>query len=123
VAFIHHSNVGIYHRSAWWRDLLANRANPYWLTRGVLRRIGLAEWHGDRGRSMTAQRFAGLAKEAGLTCPRQEIIGWSSLMLTDCISIATRPGSKWDRTPIIVRNRRFKSAQRSARLIARAFLL
>lgn len=121
-AFIHHSNVGIYRRTARWRDLSARYANPFWLTRGVLRRVGLAEWHGDRGRSMTAQRFAELAKEAGLACPRQEVIGWSSLMLTDCISVVTRPGSKWDRTPTIVQNRRFKSAQRSARLVARAFL-
>jgi SAM-dependent methyltransferase len=122
VAFIHHSNVGIYHRTARWRDLSAKFANPFWLTRGVLRRVGWAEWHGDRGRSMTAQRFAELANEAGLACPRQEVIGWSGLMLTDCISVVTRPGSKWDRTPTVVRNRHFKSAQRSTRLMAQAFL-
>jgi 2-polyprenyl-3-methyl-5-hydroxy-6-metoxy-1,4-benzoquinol methylase len=72
VAFIHHSNVGIYSRSSRWRDLLAKGLEPLPVPEGVLGLAGLADWHNYRGRSMTAQRFAAMVEEVGLACPGQE---------------------------------------------------
>ena len=121
VAFIHHSNVGIYRRSAWWRDLLAKGVDPFRLSKEILGPVGLSGWHNYRGRSMTAQRFASMVTEAGLACPGQEAIAWSSLLLTDCISVVTRQGSRWDRPPAFIRNRYFPAAARSSRAAAHAF--
>ena len=70
---------------------------------------------------MTAERFSALAGEAGLTCPGQEIIGWASPLLIDCMSTVTRPGSRWDRPPTRSRNRHFWTAALSARAAAHAF--
>jgi SAM-dependent methyltransferase len=121
VAFIHHSNVGIYSRSARWRDLLAKSVKPFPLPRAVLGPVGLVGWHNYRGRSMTAQRFATIVTQTGLVCPAQEVIAWSSPLLTDCISVVTRQGSRWDRPPTFIRNRYFFAAARSSRAAACAF--
>ena len=121
VAFIHHSNVGAYRRSAWWRDLLAKGMEPLPLPEGVMGLAEMANWHNFRGRSMTAQRLAAMAEEFDLVCPGQEIVGWAGLLLTDCISIVTRKGSSWDRPPTLSRNRYFRIAARSSRAAAHAF--
>ena len=123
VAFIHHSNAGAYGRTARWRDALAKVVEPLPDPREVLACSGLAAWHKSRGRSMTAQRFASMAGEAGLSCTGQEIIGWASPLLIDCISTVTRPGSRWDRSPALSRNRYFWLAALSARATAQAFEL
>lgn len=121
VAFIHHSNVGAYRRSAWWRDLLAKGMGSLPLPEGVIGLAELANWHNFRGRSMTAQRLAAMVEEFDLVCPGQEIVGWAGLLLTDCISIVTRKGSSWDRPPTLSRNRYFRIAARSSRAAAHAF--
>jgi len=121
VAFIHHSNAGAYHRTAAALDLLEKVADPFTLPRKALVRVGVADWHHFRGRSMTATRFAELAGHAGLACIGQEVISWSSPLLTDCISVAVIPGSKWDRAPARTRNRNFRPAARSSRAASRAF--
>lgn len=123
VAFIHHSNAGAYRRTARWRDALAKVVDPLPDPREVLACSGLAAWHKSRGRSMTAQRFASMTGEAGLSCTGQEIIGWASPLLIDCISTVTRPGSRWDRSPALSRNRYFWLAALSARAAAQAFEL
>lgn len=121
VAFIHHSNVGAYRRSAWWRDMFAVPAERFPARhKAVLALVGVAGWHNYRGRSVTAQRFADLAREAGLACVGQELIGWSSALLTDCISLVARPGSRWDRPTATSRNRYFRLAARSSRAAAHA---
>jgi SAM-dependent methyltransferase len=123
VALVHHSNVGVYHRTAAGRDLLARATERFALSRSILGPRGLADWHNYRGRSMTAARFAGLARQADLSCIGQEIIGWSSPVLTDCISIVTVPGSRWDRELVRVTNRNFMPAALSSRAASRAFSL
>jgi ubiquinone/menaquinone biosynthesis C-methylase UbiE len=120
VAFIHHSNVGIYRRTAQWRDALADLIEPFPDPREALACSGVKAWHKSRGRSMTAQRFAAMADEVGLACPGQEVIGWTSPLLIDCISIVTRRGSRWDRPPALSRNRYFWLAALSARAAAHA---
>jgi ubiquinone/menaquinone biosynthesis C-methylase UbiE len=123
VAFIHHSNAGAYRRSARWRDALAKATDPIPAPREALACAGLAHWHKSRGRSMTAQRFAAMAGKAGLACTGQEVIGWASPLLIDCISTVTRPGSRWDRPATLSRNRYFWLAAFSARAAAQAFEL
>jgi ubiquinone/menaquinone biosynthesis C-methylase UbiE len=123
VAFIHHSNAGMYRRSARWRDALARVTDPILGSGEALAFAGAADWHKARGRSMTAERFAAMAREAGLACTGQEIIGWGSPLLIDCISVVTRPGSRWDRSPTLSRNRYFWAAALSARAADHAFKL
>jgi len=121
VAFIHHSNLGVYHASAAVRDLLGHVFDAFSPTEAFMTRIGLAGWHGDRSRSVTAARFAELARSAGLACIGQEVISWGSPLLIDCISVLTLPGSKWDRESVYVRNRHFHSAARSSASCAKVF--
>jgi hypothetical protein len=65
---------------------------------------------------MTAEIFAELAERHGLACVGQELIDWGgSAELIDCISLATRPGSGWDRAPRVLRNGRF--AEEAARAL------
>lgn len=121
IAFIHHSNIGVYHATATLRDLLARIGDPFPLPRAVLGRAGLANWHHYRGRSMTAACFLELSRKAGLACIGQEIVNWASPLLIDCISVVTRPGSKWERANIRVTNRHFRTAARSSDAAARVF--
>lgn len=121
VAFIHHSNAGVYRHSARWRDALSKAVEPIPDPREVLACAGLLGWHKSRGRSMTAQRFAAMAGETGLACTGQEVIGWASPLLIDCISAVTRPGSRWDRPHALSTNRYFWTAALSARAAAHAF--
>lgn len=118
VAFIHHSNVGIYHRTAAVRNLVGmplGYGGPFTV------RLGLAFWNHDRGRTMTAARFATSAREAGLACFAQETIGWASPLLIDCISVVAHPGSRWDQTPTYARNRKFYAAAPSSHAASRVF--
>jgi ubiquinone/menaquinone biosynthesis C-methylase UbiE len=121
VAFVHHSNVGTYHATAALRDLIGRLAEPFPVARQMLGPAGIADWHNFRGRSMTADRFAQMSAEAGLSCIGQEIIPWASPLLIDCISVVTRPGSRWDRPLVHLVNRHFRAAARSSRIAARTF--
>jgi len=121
-AFIHHSNVGIYRRSGWWLDLAAKTARAIPVSKKAV--LGSAEpppWHHNRGRSMTAERFVTMTNEAGLVCPGQEVIAWSTPLLTDCISVVTRKGSRWDRPYTFSQNRSFPAAARSSKAAVHAF--
>lgn len=121
VAFIHHSNLGVYRASAAVRDLFGHAFDAFAPTKAMMTRIGLADWHGCRGRSMTAARFAELSHSAGLSCIGQEVISWISPLLIDCISVLTFPGSNLDREPVYARNRHFHTAARSSAACARVF--
>ena len=48
-----------------------------------------------RASTMSGDRFRQQASAAGLTCVRQEIVNWGLPQLTDCFSLATRPGSRF----------------------------
>lgn len=124
VAFIHHSNVGAYRRTAAARDAIGQVVRVtslFPLVKRAMVRLGVADWHGDRSRSVTAERFSDLAREVGLACPAQEVITWSSPLLTDCISVVARPGSQWDREPTRASNRAFHVASRSSLAASQAF--
>jgi 2-polyprenyl-3-methyl-5-hydroxy-6-metoxy-1,4-benzoquinol methylase len=90
VAFIHHSNLGAFASYFAALDRLPRG-------RGLLSRWGLVE-AGDhkRGRSMTADVFLSQAKAANLQVVSQELVNWGTRRPIDCISVVTRPNSKWD---------------------------
>jgi len=121
VAFLHHSNLGIYRATAAVRDLAGAAAGLFRPTRAAMRRWGVYDWHSCRGRSETAALFARQAGSAGLTVTGQEVISWMSPLLTDCISVVTAPGSRWDREPVTARNRSFRVAARSSAAYARVY--
>jgi SAM-dependent methyltransferase len=89
VAVLHHSNLGAF----------PGLDNPH-----------------SRDPAMTAGRFSESAQRHGLSCIGQELIDWGgSAELIDCISLATRPGSHWDRAPRVLKNGRF--AEEAARAL------
>jgi ubiquinone/menaquinone biosynthesis C-methylase UbiE len=100
IAVIHHSNLGQFaSESAGERQ----------------------DWEHWRARSMTAERFAELSLSVGMTCVGQEIINWGSQRLIDCLSVVTRPGCRWDRPNVVVRNENFMPEGQSAQAIAQVF--
>jgi ubiquinone/menaquinone biosynthesis C-methylase UbiE len=122
IGFIHHSNVGVYQASSTLRDVLARIGQVPPMPRTILRRVGLADWHQWRARSMTAELFFELSSDAGLVCIGQEIINWASPLLVDCISVVTQPGSIWERPNVRTTNRRFRVAASSSAAAAHVFL-
>lgn len=115
VAFIHHSNIGEY------REQFDREAALPVEERDALEaahQLPLTHW---RAFSMTAPRFDELATAAGLRCVGQELIEWSHGRLTDCISIATKPGSRFERPRRVVRNPEFTAEARSIRRALEVF--
>jgi SAM-dependent methyltransferase len=108
VGFIHHSNLGAYARRLQRGRILSQRAWPIDRLVGPLERIGLVasnpHW---RATTVTAGLFEKLCRQVGLQCRLQEIVPWSSPLLTDCISIFTRSGSHRARRNTVIVNRDF----------------
>ncbi len=64
--------------------------------------LDLGAW---RDPTTTAVGVAELCSRHGLVCVGQERISWEhGRFLTDAFTIFTRPGSRWDRAPIVVDN-------------------
>jgi len=107
VAFIHHSNCGAYDSYFKWIDWL----KPERLPRGrrFLMRTGILETSDSmRDRGMTAELFRQMAQDAGLRVIGQELHNWNSYRLIDCISLVTKPGSRFDREYRLLINRSFE---------------
>ncbi len=103
VAFLHHSNTGRY-----WPLAAVSRKLPGGVSRR-LSSLGLAvdPW-ASRSETMTSQRFQALAAQAGLCVVSQEEVAWSSGgLLVDCISVVTRPGSRFARPMVRRQNHTF----------------
>ena len=114
VAFIHHSN-------------LAASGRPLQRLVGLLpgrlhERVARAvfAWRSDE---MSAERFASICQAAGLRCITQELVPWclGTLVLSDCISVCTLPGSRWDRAPVVKQNRRFHAEARGLKRLAELY--
>jgi SAM-dependent methyltransferase len=109
VAFIHHSNMGVYRRAA-----AVARATPEKLRRRLTIHGLLVNVFAWRAESSTAREFARFCEEAGLACVGQELIAWHyGRQLTDAISVVTPRGSRWERPNRVIRNPLF---MREARL-------
>jgi len=123
VAFLHHSNYGAYQRSA--RALASLQSGMDLLpvaTRVALLRIGVYRGRHWRAASVTAERFAELCHEAGLNCVAQELVNWEGgVLLLDCMSVVTRPGSRWDHPRRVLRNHLFRSEAWAVRHTAQLY--
>jgi SAM-dependent methyltransferase len=113
VAFLHHSNMGAYRRSA-----RAARRLPDRIRRPLTRHGLLVNVYAWRAESTTADWFAAAAQSAGLACIGQEKLAWEyGRALSDVISVVTPQGSRRERPNVVVENRRLME---EARAIARA---
>ena len=101
IAFIHHSNFGEH-------PLQRKLSNSPVLGR-VLSALGLIEktYHW-RAKTMTAEKMRSYGSKAGLPCVAQELLPWATKRAKiDCFSILVKPGSRWDRSPVILENSHF----------------
>jgi SAM-dependent methyltransferase len=115
VAVLHHSNLGE-HARVFRRYYRLPR-----LVRGGLRRFGLIDRDHWRALSVSAAGVEAAATAAGLRVVGQETINWGSRRRIDCISMITRPGSRWDRENRVVENSDFMAEARSSRCSERVF--
>ena len=111
VGFFHHSNIGAYAPLT----ALARRVPKPMLDKLIARGlvIDIVAW---RAESVTAKAFAQACARVGLSCIGQEMISWEhGPYLTDVLSTFTRPGSKWDRDNVVMRNPLFAAEGRRMR--------
>ncbi len=101
VGFLHHSNIGAYHRASF----LLGRF-PAGLGRLALR-LGLSDRSHGRAFSMTARSFEEYCGGAGLQCIGQELVAWGGRRLIDCFSTFTRKGSARARPNRVIVNSEF----------------
>lgn len=121
-AFIHHSNYGAYPRTGHALESLPLQRLPASVQRTLdeTRLRPNVHW---RALGMSARSFVSMCEDAGLHCVGQELINWGGgLRLIDAMSIATPPGSPWDRDNRVVKNWLFRieagSIRRSAQALA-----
>jgi hypothetical protein len=123
VAFIHHSNAGEYRNALVRRSKLRKWKNR--LPDPISRRLaalGAFDRRHGRGLDCTAEGFASLCQSVGLSCVRQELVAWGNYRLhVDCISIVTRPGSRWDGPPRLVRSEGFMRHLRYVRSVSELY--
>jgi SAM-dependent methyltransferase len=115
VAFIHHSNHGQYKRST---TILSPIQPAFDKLPGPAKkafyRVGLYRGYHWRSPNVTAGAVAELCEQVGLRCIGQELINWAAgAVLVDCISVVTRPGSRFDHPNRVVKNRLFRLEARS----------
>lgn len=104
VAFIHHSNAGMY--------FAPDDSNP------DKRLLLLAAY---RDMSIDAAEVLKIAANCDLACIKQECINWDiTEILSDCFSTIVRPVSKWAREPVLLHNPEFQKEQNQARNIEKA---
>jgi SAM-dependent methyltransferase len=103
VAFLHHSNLGHYRHPETGELPFPNR--------------------GMRAESMSAELFAELCGDAGLVCIGQEVVRWKEDedWFRDCISMVTRPGSKFARDNRVIVNGDFAAQAKSLRKLAKVY--
>jgi SAM-dependent methyltransferase len=117
VAFLHHSNYGAYRRSARVFDPLQGFFDhmPTPIRAGLIR-TGTYRGRHMRATSVTADGFAEQCREVGLNCVAQELVNWEGgILLLDCMSVVTLPGSRWDHPRRVVHNRLFRMGARATR--------
>jgi hypothetical protein len=92
VAFIHHSNMAAHEPGSY------DPNNIHW-----------------RATSVSAELVERHARQVGLSCISQEMVGWGTdTIANDCFSVITRAGSVWDRENKILINTDFSRHELSA---------
>jgi hypothetical protein len=114
IVFLHHSNLGAC-KPVGRATRLAIAAQEKVRGRPA---VGLDHW---RARSMTAETFVQLSAAAGLVCVGQEVVPWLGSRYLDCISVATRPGSRWARPNVVSHNPYFMAEAASSASLAAVF--
>lgn len=111
VAFLHHSNIGVYTR----RWAIQNRIpRNLWKVLGPLRFAGYSH---DRDFTVTAAGVEQVCRDVGLVCIAQETLNWCHNLRIDAFSTLTRAGSKWARPNHVWANSRFMRQAADARRI------
>jgi SAM-dependent methyltransferase len=122
VAFIHHSNLGASSAAALNRlRVFQTLSSRIPIAKSAFRQLGLIDWDHWRAPSVTAQKVAHVSKTAGISCIGQEVINWANWRMTDCISVLTRPGSRWDRPNVVVLNPYFVPEAASAKALSKVY--
>lgn len=99
VAFIHHSNAGMYFDPE--KTDLDKRL------------LMLAAY---RDMSIDALTVQEIVAQCNLICMKQECINWDvTEILSDCFSIIARPDSKWACEPVLIHNPEFQEEQNRAK--------
>ncbi len=80
MAFLHHSNIGAY---PGYFNLTKHVPKP---ARDFLKKRGLLDYDQCRGRTVTAENFAALARDLGFEIWSQELIPWGGKRLIDCFT-------------------------------------
>jgi SAM-dependent methyltransferase len=120
VAFVHHSNLGAYRRHyRFYRTLRPALHRMPKVQRAMRRWIDDAV-RGWRDPSVSAERVRNWCAVHGLRCVSQEMIThFTRYLLKDCFSLMAKPGSRWDREPVVMENRWYEQeARRLAQLAA-----
>ena len=98
VAFLHHSNVGMYYQDK--NAQVDKRIYSLAAERDIL---------------IDAAKVQAMAGENNLICIRQECINWDIKgVLSDCFSTLVRPDSKWAQDPELIHNPDFHNEQKLA---------
>ena len=98
VAFLHHSNAGMYYQDE---------------TAQVDKRMRLLATYRDV--SIDAIKVQDMAGENNLLCIKQECINWDmEEVLSDCFSTLVRPDSTWAQEPQLVHNSEFYNERKLA---------
>jgi SAM-dependent methyltransferase len=124
VAVLHHSNAGTVRKMLDRTEpLRVRQARLPRLVRRALTPTGVLDRDHWRARSVTAALVRGSFEATGLHVRSQEIVPWGGArLLLDCITVVTRPGSRWDRPYRQVVNRRFMAEAASVRAAASVYL-
>jgi hypothetical protein len=109
VAFLHHSNIGVYARQWAIERRLPRRMSE------AMARLGFAGNTHDRDFSVTAAAVEKACREVGLACVAQETVNWGHTLRIDAFSTMTRTGSKWARPNRVRANRHFMRQAADAR--------
>jgi SAM-dependent methyltransferase len=121
VAFLHHSNLGDEAAKSRRHRYAGRLALAIPQTVRALRKVDMLQETHWRAPSMSAGLLEQMCHDAGLRCIGQEIVNWGGRSLIDCLSLVARPGSRWDRPNVVVRNSRFMDEAQSAGAAQRVF--
>jgi hypothetical protein len=122
IAFLHHSNLGDGDAKVRRVDRYAARAaRALPRIEPILRKLDVVQETHWRATTMSGALLDEMCQDAGLRCVGQEIVNWGGRSMIDCLSIVARPGSRWDRPNVVVRNPHFMDEALSARAAQRVF--
>jgi len=114
IAFIHHSNLGVYGGRV--------RLSRVPVLREVLRRLRLLDHLHWRDPAMTAEKMRRFAAGCNLRCIAQELVNWRTRrILLDCFTLLARANDPGATASQVMQNPRFMQEARRVRLLANLY--